>query len=144
MSRKIIELPASFVFSTSYDVLYTDVNAANHVGADRVLSIAMEAQLRFIRELGHGHAVAFEEAGLIMAHAETAYLAEARYGDRLIVELGVREFQRSSFQFVYRISRSDSGAEVARVATTLLFFDYQRNTVIPLPAGFRERIETLG
>lgn len=144
MPRKTIELPVSFAFSTSYDVLYTDVNASNHVGADRMLSIAMEAQLRFIRQLGHSQAVAFEEAGLIMAHAETAYLAEAEYGEQLVIELGARDFQRSSFQFVYRISKAASGEEVARVATTLLFYDYQARKVIPLPPGFREQIEALG
>lgn len=144
MPRKTIELPVSFSFSTTYDVLYTDVNATNHLGADRVLSIAMEAQLRFIRQLGHSHAVAFEEAGLIMAHAETAYLAEAEYGEQLVIELGARDFRRSSFQFVYRISRASNSEEVARVATTLLFFDYQQRQVIPLPAGFREQIEALG
>ncbi|MEZ5554038.1 acyl-CoA thioesterase [Haliea sp.] len=140
MPRKTIDLPEHFLFETHYDVLYTDVNAANHLGADRLLSIAMEAQLRFIRQLGHGQAIAFEDAGLIMAHAETAYLAEADYGDRLRVELGAREVEPKSFQFVYRISKNDNGAEVARVATTLLFFDYQARRVVPVPEDFRARV----
>ncbi|WP_162299969.1 thioesterase family protein [Kineobactrum sediminis] len=140
MPRKSIALPETFVFTTGYDVLYTDVNAANHLGADRLLSIAMEAQLRFIRYLGHTNAIAFEDAGLIMAHAETAYMAEADYADHLLIELGAREFETHSFQFVYRISKDDGAREVARVATTLLFFDYQQKCVVPVPDGFREQI----
>tara|TARA_R110001599_G_scaffold8651_2_gene41917 strand:+ start:15201 stop:15656 length:456 start_codon:yes stop_codon:yes gene_type:complete len=140
MPRRTITLPEHFLFATHYDVLYSDVNAANHLGADRLLSIAMEAQLRFIRQLGHSKAIAFEEAGLIMAHAETAYLAEADYGDRLRVELGAREVEQKSFQFVYRISKDDSGEEVARVATTLLFFDYQTRRVVAVPDDFRAQV----
>ncbi|MDP4651914.1 MAG: thioesterase family protein [Haliea sp.] len=144
MPRKTIELPETFLFTTHYDVLYSDVNAANHLGADRLLSIAMEAQLRFIRQLGHSKAIAFEDAGLIMAHAETAYLAEADYGDRLCVELGARNIENKSFQFVYRISKDDSGEEVARVATTLLFFDYQLHRVVAVPDNFRAQVAPSG
>jgi acyl-CoA thioesterase FadM len=141
MPRKILALPERFIFTTHYDVLYTDVNSANHLGAERLLSIAMEAQLRFIRQLGHSDAIVFEEAGLIMAHAETAYLAEADYGDRLKVELGVREIEEKSFQFVYRISKDASALEVARVATTLLFFDYQQRRVVPVPTAFKAQVQ---
>ncbi|TXS96076.1 thioesterase [Parahaliea maris] len=139
MSRKTITLPDQFLFHTDYEVLYTDVNAASHLGADRVLPIAMEAQLRFIKELGYSDAVAFEDAGLIMAHSEVQYLSEARYGDRLHIELGIRDFDRKSFQFVYRISNTSREQEMARVATTLLFFDYEKSCVIPVPDTFRER-----
>ncbi|MEQ8801911.1 MAG: thioesterase family protein [Haliea sp.] len=141
MPRKTLALPERFIFTTHYDVLYTDVNSANHLGAERLLSIAMEAQLRFIRQLGHSEAIVFEEAGLIMAHAETAYLAEADYGDRLKVELGVSEIENKSFQFVYRISKDASGVEVARVATTLLFLDYPQHRVVPVPAAFRAQVQ---
>lgn len=141
MPRKTIELPEQFLFQTNYDVLYTDVNAASHLGADRVLPIAMEAQLRFIKELGYEDAVAFEDAGLIMAHSEVQYLSEARYGDRLHIELGIREFTSKSFEFVYRISNTNPAREMARVATTLLFFDYEQGCVIPVPDTFRERCD---
>ena len=66
MTRKTITLPAQFIFSSEYRVLYSDVNSANHLGADRVLPIAMETQLRFINHLGYQDATAFEDAGLIM------------------------------------------------------------------------------
>ncbi|MBN7795963.1 acyl-CoA thioesterase [Parahaliea mediterranea] len=137
MPRKIIDLPDTFVFRTDYVVLYSDVNNANHLGSDRVLPIALEAQLRFIKHLGHRHAIAFEDAGLIMAHSEIAYLAEAHHGDQLSVELGADHFEDKSFQLRYRISKLDSGQEVARVVTTMLFFDYERSAVIPVPAEFR-------
>ena len=141
--RRTIELPDTFVFSTEYDVLYSDVNSANHLGADRVLPIAMECQLRFIKKLGYKDAVAFEDAGLIMAHAEIQFIAEAQYGDALRVELAPRNFGNKSFELVYRLTNLSRECEMARVCTTLLFFDYVSSSVIEVPERFLERIQTL-
>lgn len=140
MSRKTISLPENFIFSTEYDVLYSDVNSANHLGADRFLPIAMEAQLRFIKHLGYDNATAFEDAGLIMAHSEVQYLAEATYGDHLKIELAADNFLEKSFEFTYRIMNLSKNSEMARVVTTLLFFDYQQSRVITIPESFLERI----
>ncbi len=140
MSKKTIALPQQFIFSTEYDVLYSDVNSVNHLGADRVLPIAMEAQLRFIKHLGYSDATAFEDAGLIMAHSEVLYLAEAQYSDRLKIELATDNFKQKSFELIYRITNLSRGSEMARVATTLLFFNYQNKSVIAVPETFLERV----
>lgn len=140
MSKKTIILPLEFIFSTEYSVLYSDVNSANHLGADRVLPIAMEAQLRFIKHLGYADATSFEDAGLIMAHSEVQYLAEAEYGDQLKIELAADNFRAKSFELLYRIMNISKGSEMARVVTTLLFFDYQKKGVIEIPETFLERV----
>jgi acyl-CoA thioesterase FadM len=141
MSKKTINLPEHFVFSMEYSVLYSDVNSANHLGADRVLPIVMEAQLRFIKHLGFADATAFEDAGLIMAHSEVQYLAEAEYSDQLKIELAADNFREKSFEFIYRILNFSKNNEMARVVTTLLFFDYQNKRVIAVPEKFIERVE---
>ncbi len=143
MPRKSIKLPDRFIFSTAYQVLYSEVNSANHLGADRVLPIAMEAQLRFIKHLGYSDAMAFEDAGLIMAHSEVQYISEADYGDELTVELGMQNLTEKSFELIYRIYNKSKNNELARVATTLLFFDYTRACVIPIPATFTERVRKI-
>ncbi|MCB1706150.1 MAG: thioesterase family protein [Halioglobus sp.] len=140
MPRKTIELPPRFIFSSDYRVLYSDVNSVNHLGADRVLPIAMETQLRFINHLGYDDAIAFEDAGLIMGYSEVQYLAEAKYGDELRIELAVDNLREKSFELVYRISNLSRDCEMARVVTTLLFFDYQRTCVVPVPEAFLERV----
>tara|TARA_R110001599_G_scaffold353817_1_gene598922 strand:+ start:50848 stop:51105 length:258 start_codon:yes stop_codon:yes gene_type:complete len=85
----------------------------------------METQLRFIKHLGFADATVFEDTGLIMAHSEVQYLAEAEYGDQLKIELAADNFQAKSFELIYRILNLSKANEMARVVTTLLFFDDQ-------------------
>ena len=68
------------------------------------------------------------------------YLAEAKYGDELRIELAVDNLREKSFELVYRISNLSRDCEMARVVTTLLFFDYQRTCVVPVPEAFLERV----
>ncbi len=143
MARLNIDLPSSFNFSLEYRVLFSDVNSANHLWADRVLPITMEAQLQYIKHVGYEDAHTFEDAGLIMACAETCYLSEAFYGDRLLVEVATASFTGKSFELIYRLSNLTKGQETARVRTTMLFFDYKRQKVIPTPEGFLRNIERL-
>lgn len=143
MANPSIALPGSFDFSIEYRVLYSDINPANHLGADRVLPIALEAQLQFIKHLGYEDAHAFEDAGLIMANAEILYLSEAFYGDQLLIEVAAANFTRKSFELIYRLSNLTRGQETARLRTTMLFYDYENRKVIPTPEGFMRKIERL-
>ncbi len=141
MTKKTITLPASFLYAMEYDVLYSDVNSADHMGADRVLPVAMEAQLRFLKQLGYTDASAFEDAGLIMAHSEVQYLAEAKYGDRLKIELAADNIGNKSFELAYRITNLTKATEMARLVTTLLFFDYREKRVVAVPKTFTELLD---
>lgn len=111
------------------------------MGADRILPIAMEAQLRLIKHLGYTNAMAFEDAGLIMAHSEVQYVSESEYGDKLEVSVAAQNFTGKSFELVYRIDNKTRENQTARVATTLVFFDYHEKRVINVPQSFLCRIQ---
>jgi len=143
MARKSIDLPERFLFTTEYVVLYSDVNVANHLAADRIPSIAIEAQLRFIIALGYEHARAFEEAGLIMAHSEISYLTETDYGDRLEIDVTACNFTTKSFDLVFRLRNLSKGTETARLKNTMLFFDYTTKSVCPVPASFKAKVANM-
>ena len=143
MPRKTIELPERFLFTTDYVVLYSDVNVANHLAADRIPAIAIEAQLRFIVALGYEHATAFEEAGLIMAHSEISYLSETDYGDRLAIDVSAGNFTAKSFDLLFRLRNLSKNREAARVRNTMLFFDYTSKSVCPVPENFKAKIAKL-
>ena len=139
MARRVIELPSTFKFSTDYKVLYSDINAANHLGADRVLPIAMEAQMRFIKSLGYDDALVFEDAGLIMAHSEVQYISEMHYGNELEIDVTAANFSNKSVDLIYRFTNKTKGAEAARVRASMLFFDYDDKKVVAVPEGFKSK-----
>ncbi len=141
MPQDQIKLPEQFLFRTTYRVVYSDINAANHLGADRILPIALEAQFGFVRYLGYENAVVFESAGLIMRNSQIDYLAEAFYGDILEVDLAVTTATDKALDFIYSIRDSEKLHEVARVKTRLLCFDYTTQQVVTIPAGFRQRLD---
>jgi acyl-CoA thioesterase FadM len=143
MTRKTIALAEHFPFSTEYVVLYSDVNAADHMGADRIPSIAIEAQLRFIIALGYAEATAFEDAGLIMAHSEISYLSETDYGDVLRIDVAADNFTNKSFDLVFSLNNLTKHSETARVRNTMLFFDYDNKSVVPVPQGFMAKVAAL-
>jgi acyl-CoA thioesterase FadM len=140
LARKTIELPQRFQFSTEYTVLYSDVNVANHLAADRIPAIAIEGQLRFVIALGYEQATAFEEAGLIMAHSEIAYITETDYGDCLRIDVAAVNFSSKSFDLVFRLFNLSKNIETARLRNTMLFFDYSSKSVCEVPASFKEKV----
>ena len=143
MPRRIISLPEKFHFTTQYTVLFSDINGANHMGADRVLPITSEAQLRFIKSLGYKNAVLFEDAGLIMVHSEVQYISETDYADELVIDLAIENLAEKSLDFVYRIFNKNKNKETARIKTSMLFFDYDEKKVVAVPKGFTDRFNAV-
>jgi acyl-CoA thioesterase FadM len=139
MPHSKIEMPAKMLFSTEYPVLITDMNAANHMGADRIMPVVIEAQLRFLQHLGSPDGATIDGVGHIMVESTTEYLAQARYGDVLRIEVGASAFGNKTVDLIYRLSKLASDAEVARVRTVVLFYDYQQRAAQAVPEAFRAR-----
>lgn len=132
MPRNQITLPETFSYSTHYSVLFSDLNVANHVGADRIIGIAFESQLRFLNSLGYVKGLASEK-GFITSDYEVKYLSEAHYDDILLIELAVTDLQEKSFDLRYKFSNKTTGKDVAHIKTNIVCFDYKQKTVVAIP-----------
>ena len=141
MARVIIDLPEQFNYSTELQVQFSNVNMGKHLGAEQILPLVIEAQMRFLSHLGyHPDDLDIEGVSLIMADSATIYKAQAFYGETLLIEVSVNDFSRSSCDFIYRIMNKSTGAEVARVKTGMMFFDYEDQKPCPVPDGFRAKM----
>ncbi len=138
MARLKLDLPSQFHFTTELVVRITDINYGGHLGNDAVLSLIHEARIRFLKEHGYTEKN-IEGAGIIMADAIVVYKAQAFHGDILTVEVAVQDFQNVSCDFYYRLSNRDSGAEVVRAKTGIVFYDYAAKKTVRVPAGFRKK-----
>ena len=136
MARVEIDLPETFLFSTDLPLRVDDLNYGNHLGNDRVLSLAQEVRVRWLASHGLGE-LDVGGAGLILADAALVYRAEGKYGMTLRGELAVGEVRTRSVELLHRFTDVASGQEIARVKTGVLCFDYAARKVVSLTAALR-------
>ena len=65
------------------------------------------------------------------------YRSEAFYGEVMVVDVTVGEFSRVGCDFFYRLSDQDSGREVVRAKTGIVFFDYEVRKTAAVPPKFK-------
>ncbi len=135
--RPKLELPKTFTFSTEIPVQVTDINYAGHLGNDKVLSYIHEARVRFLKKFGFTE-LDVDGAGTIMVHATIIYKAEAFYGDILKIEVAPGNIHKLGCDFFYKLTNAETGKEVARAKTGLIFFDYEKQKMVSMPKKFKE------
>ncbi|MGD9781284.1 MAG: acyl-CoA thioesterase [Kiritimatiellia bacterium] len=139
MARVKLDLEGvEFVFRTELDVRITDINYGRHVGNDAMLGLLHEARLRFLAHFGFS-----EEniggVGMLMGDAAVQFKAVAFRGDRLVVEMGLKDVERRTYDLIYRVTRPVDGAVVALAKTGMVAFDYENKRLADLPAVFLEK-----
>lgn len=67
------------------------------------------------------------------------YQGESFYPEVLRFEVGVTDFNRYGGDFVFRVTKMDTGQPVALAKYGFVFFDYHRRRVVPMPDSFRSR-----
>ncbi|HRP74094.1 MAG TPA: thioesterase family protein [Rhodocyclaceae bacterium] len=136
MPRISIDLPARFPFSTEVQIYLSHINEAAHLDNAQLLTLVSEARQRFFQSLGYTQ-TQVEGVGIVVADAAVQYLSEAFHGEMLVIEMTADDFSKYGCDLVYRIRERDSGREVARGKTGIVFFDYAARKVAPVPSAFR-------
>ena len=136
MARVKLELPEQFIFTTEMPLRVGDINYGGHLGNDAVLSLIHEARVQCLKAHGFSE-LDVDGAGVIMADSVVVYRSEAFYGEVMVVDVTVAEFSRVGCDFFYRLSDKDSGREVARAKTGIVFFDYQARKTVAVPHKFK-------
>lgn len=137
MARLQLHFPEEqYYFSTQLTVRVTDINAANHLGNDSMISMISEARARFLYEFGIRETA---ESGIIVTDLATTYKAEAHARDHLLFEVGVMDFNKYGGDITFRISRPADNTLVAMAKSGFVFFDYRAGRVIAMPEEFRAK-----
>ncbi|WP_059412379.1 thioesterase family protein [Cupriavidus basilensis] len=143
MARLKLEFPEDqyYYYSTHLTVRVTDINSANHLGNDSMISMISEARARFLFDLrsGDGEAAETEQVGTIVTDLATTYRNEAHARDQLLFEVGVMDFNRYGGDITFRITRPSDGALIALAKSGFVFFSYARKQVMPMPAAFASK-----
>jgi acyl-CoA thioesterase FadM len=135
VARIELNLPEMFSFSTDVRVRISDINYGNHLGNDAVLSLIHEARLQFLQSRGFSE-LDIDGCGLILTDAVIVYKSQGFHGDLLTIFAAVDDFNKYGCDFFYKVIRKNGGKEVARAKTGIVFFDYNRQKMVPVPAAF--------
>jgi acyl-CoA thioesterase FadM len=136
MARLKLDFPDHlFIFSTQLTVRVTDINGANHLGNDSMISMISEARARFLFDYGVQETGA-DGVGIIVTDLATTYKAEAHARDQLVFDVGVMDFNQYGGDMVFRVSRPRDGKLVAMAKYGFVFFNYKSSQVTPMPPEF--------
>lgn len=138
MARVKIILPAKFLFTTEIALRINDINYGGHLGNEAVLSIVHEARVQFLQSHGYSE-IDVEGSAIMMTDAVINYLSEGFYGDVLKVEVGITDFQSTQCDIIFRLTNKESGKEVARAKTGIVFLDPHKRKIVPIPDAFRAK-----
>ena len=136
MGRIKLEMPDKFDYETEIPIRISDINYGGHLGHDAILPLTHEARVRFIKQLGYSEAN-IEGAASIMADAVIVYKGQGFHGQTLKIEIAASNFSKRGFDFLYRLTDTQTGNEIARVKTGIVFFDYAKQKPIEVPPKFR-------
>ncbi len=136
MARLTLDFPDDqYYFETRMTVRSTDINAANHLGNDSMVSMLSEARALF---LAHYGAPEIDAGGLgtIVTDLATTYRAEAHARDVLQFEVGVMDFNQYGGDIIFRVTRPADGKLIAMAKYGFVFFNFQRGQVAAMPPAF--------
>jgi acyl-CoA thioesterase FadM len=139
MARLKLDFPEDqYCYSTQLTVRVTDINAANHLGNDSMISMISEARARFLFEFGIKETQE-DGIGIIVTDLATTYRSEAHARDQLLFEVGVMDFNKYGGDVIFRITRPRDHALVAMAKSGFVFFNYKTNRVVPMPERFHRK-----
>ncbi|HDZ39977.1 MAG TPA: thioesterase [Marinobacter sp.] len=139
MARIELAFPGDvFCFETRIPVRITDINGANHLSNDALISMLSEARAQFLVRYDVSEASS-DGIGIIVTDLATMYQAESFFPEMLRFEVGLMDFNKYGGDFVFRVTKAQSGQPVALAKYGFVFFNYQQKKVVPIPESFRLR-----
>src|SRR6478609_7004568 len=141
MARLKLEFPEDqYCYSTQLTVRVTDINSANHLGNDSMISMISEARARFLFEFGIEENQD-EGVGIIVTDLATTYRAEAHARDQLLFEVGVMDFNKYGGDITFRITRPRDQTLIAMAKSGFVFYNYKTSQVVVMSEDFRAKFD---
>jgi acyl-CoA thioesterase FadM len=139
MARLMLDFPEEqYYYTTPLTVRVTDINGANHLGNDSMISMISEARARFLYEFGVRETER-DGTGIIVTDLATTYRAEAHARDSLLFEVGVMDFNKYGGDITFRVTRPRDKTLIAMAKSGFVFYNYKTSEVVAMPDEFRTK-----
>jgi acyl-CoA thioester hydrolase len=123
MNKKII---------TDITIRFRDIDSMGHVNNAVYFTYFEEGRKEFLRSLFN--IVSPSEYNFILAHIRCDYLKPIRISDPISLHVWVGETGQKKFDLLYAIvNRDDPSTVYATGRSVQIFYDYKKNTSMPIP-----------
>jgi len=137
------ELLSGFPVVVTFPVQWGDQDAIGHVNNAVYFRWCETARVVYLERIGMWAGFVAERVGPILAAIGCNFRQQVTFPDTVQVGARVTRVGNSSFQMEHRVVSQTANAAVAEADSTLVFYDYKRNTPVPLPESFRQAIARL-
>lgn len=135
-------MPEQFLFSLQRSVGISDLNYARHLDSVSMVHIIHEARLQFLANLGFTEANIYG-LGMVVTDMAIDYQSESFANDVLNIEVGVGRFNRYGCDIYYKITNTALDRVVCSAKTGVVFFDFDKHKIAPIPKAFSAMLEVL-
>jgi len=128
-------------FSTSFRVTWVDTDAAGVVHYSNYFRFFERAEEEFYRHLGFDF-TNFREMGLWFPRVEAfcQYKKPARYGDLLVVEVGVEELKEKSAKLNFKVMKKENADLLALGHLVIVAVDKQTEHATRIPVDIATKL----
>lgn len=142
MPRVKVSNPEQFVFSMERNVGISDVNYAKHLDSVAMVNVLHEARLQFLASLGFTEGNIFG-LGMVVTDMAIDFRSESFAGDRLIIDVGVDDFNRYGLDICMQVTNSALETIVCQAKFGVVFFDFDKHQIAEVPTAFATRLDSL-
>jgi acyl-CoA thioester hydrolase len=132
-----------YAVQTELKVQWGDMDAARHVNNIVYLKWFETARVDYFDHLGQDVVFDDEMPGFILAKQDIKYLFPVTYPDKVILAIRVSDLGEDRFEMSCKILSLRHQRLVAIARGTVVTYDYQAGTKVPIPEDLRERIIAL-
>jgi len=142
MARTKISFTDDFIYECNIPVLIGNINYGNHLSNDAYLRLAHEARIRFLNKINLSE-IDIGGCGLIMSSATIIFKSQVFYPETLLFKIAIEDITEIGFNLLYKVIKSSSNQEVAKIKTEMICFDYKANKITKTPDSFKVKINNL-
>ncbi len=142
MPRVKVSNPEQFIFSMERNVGISDLNYAKHLDSVAMVNVLHEARLQFLASLGFTEANIFG-LGLVITDIAIDFRSVSFAGDRLIIDVGVDDFNRYGFDICMQVTNSALDTIVCQAKFGVVFFDFDKHQIAEVPSAFMSHLGRL-
>jgi acyl-CoA thioesterase FadM len=140
MPKKKLKKQNEYEFKYNITLKMRDINYGGHLGNDAVVSIAHEARIDLLNQMGLTELnLGNNKTGIIMSDLSVNYLGEGFMFDKITVFSHIDEISPASFRVFHNFTKDDK--TIALVETGLITFDYSEREISEVPEEFIKKIE---